>query len=74
MPDPQATATFERSKLSREGDPELRAFYADLIALRRGLPREVETAVDGDVLRLRRGPVEAVLDFGARTAEVTRAA
>ena len=70
MPDPQDPATFERSKLSRDGDPELRAFYADLLELRRGLPREVETQVEGDVLRLRRGRLEAVLDFGARTVEV----
>ena len=37
VPDPQARETFERSRLDpAAGDAELRAFYAELIALRRG--------------------------------------
>src|SRR6185295_13040855 len=41
VPDPQDPATFERSKLHPEmGDDGLRAFYAELIALRRSLPPE----------------------------------
>jgi maltooligosyltrehalose trehalohydrolase len=74
VPDPQAAETFARSKLSRVEDAGLRAFYRELLALRRGLPRQVETRVDGRVLRMRRGPVELVVDFVARSAEVTRAA
>ena len=48
VPDPQARATFERSKLHPEsGDAELRAFYRALLALRaHRCRREVETEVD----------------------------
>jgi maltooligosyltrehalose trehalohydrolase len=73
VPDPQARETFERSKVHPEaGDDELRAFYKELIALRRTLPREVETDVDEKrrILRVRRGDVELVADFTAKTAEL----
>jgi maltooligosyltrehalose trehalohydrolase len=71
VPDPQAPETFERSKLDPSaGDDELRAFYRELLALRRELPREVSTAVEGRVLRVRRGEVELVADFAALTAEL----
>ena len=71
VPDPQAEETFLRSKLDRDGgDDELRAFYRELLALHRGLPRDVSTSVDGDVLRVRRGDRELVADFGARTVEL----
>jgi len=73
VPDPQARETFERSKLDpAAGDEELRAFYRDLLALRRRLPREVSTSVEGRVLRVRRGDVELVADFDALTAELRR--
>jgi maltooligosyltrehalose trehalohydrolase len=75
VPDPQAPETFERSRLDRAaGDPDVRAFYADLIRLRRTLPPEVDTDVDERrrVLRLRRGEVELVADFRSRTAELRR--
>jgi maltooligosyltrehalose trehalohydrolase len=73
IPDPQAEETFERSKLDPSaGDYELREFYRELLALRRGLPREVATAVDGRVLRVRRGGVELLADFDALTAEIRR--
>ncbi|HET8606516.1 MAG TPA: alpha-amylase family glycosyl hydrolase [Gaiellaceae bacterium] len=72
VPDPQAPETFAASKLTREEDGELRAFYAELLALRRGLPRSIETRVDGSVLRMRRGAVAIEVDFGERT--VRRAA
>jgi hypothetical protein len=73
VPDPQALETFERSKLDRSAaEEELRAFYRELIALRRELPREVEVSVDGPVLRVRRGPVELVADFDAKTVELRR--
>ena len=56
VPDPQDPETFERSKLDPpRGDPELRASTRELLRLRRELPREVETEVDGPRLRLRRG-------------------
>jgi maltooligosyltrehalose trehalohydrolase len=73
VPDPQALETFERSKLDRSAaDEELRAFYRELISLRRELPRAIEVEVDGSVLRARRGPVELVADFDAKTVEVRR--
>jgi maltooligosyltrehalose trehalohydrolase len=73
VPDPQDPATFERSKLHPEaGDDELRAFYAELIELRRELPHEVDTDVDEAkrVLRARRGKRELVADFANLTVEI----
>ena len=75
VPDPQAASTFERSRLGRSSpDRELSAFYAELLRLRRTLPRETTTAVDEErrILRVRRGGVELVLDFERLTAEVVR--
>jgi maltooligosyltrehalose trehalohydrolase len=73
VPDPQDPATFERSKLHPEaGDDELRAFYAELIALRRSLPREVDTDADEArrILRVKRGDRELVADFANMTAAI----
>jgi hypothetical protein len=52
----------------------LSAFYAELLRLRRTLPRETTTAVDEErrILRVRRGGIELVLDFERLTAEVVR--
>jgi maltooligosyltrehalose trehalohydrolase len=73
VPDPQARATFERSKLDRsQADEDLRAFYRELLALRRELPREIDVEVQGSRLRARRGNVELLADFDAKTAEVRR--
>jgi maltooligosyltrehalose trehalohydrolase len=71
VPDPQALETFLRSKLHpREPDP----LYRELLALRRDLPRELETEADerAKVLRLRRGNVTLVADFGNRRVEFSR--
>ncbi len=73
LPDPQARETFDRSRLRPErGDDDLRAFYADLIRLRRDLPSEVATETDERrrTLRVRRGDHQLVVDFDALTAEV----
>ena len=74
VPDPQDPATFERSKLSREELPGLRELYAELLRLRRELPRDV--AAHGDdatrIVRVRRGEVELVADFGNRKVEINR--
>src|SRR5581483_10901828 len=73
IPDPQARETFDRSRLHPEqGDDDLRAFYRDLIRLRRDLPPEVETEVDERrrTLRVRRGGHELVADFERLTAEI----
>ncbi|HEY7538004.1 MAG TPA: alpha-amylase family glycosyl hydrolase [Gaiellaceae bacterium] len=75
IPDPQAPETFDRSRLSPEsGDADLRAFYAELLRLRRTLPRAVETDVDERRrrLRVRRGEVELVADFRQLTVELRR--
>jgi maltooligosyltrehalose trehalohydrolase len=75
VPDPQARETFERSKLDRtRGDERLRAFYRELLALRTGLPREVEVEIDEQArtLRARRGEVELVADFANATVELRR--
>src|SRR4029079_19085966 len=67
VPDPQDPATFEASQLDpAAGDPDLRAFYAELLALRRTLPRGVTTEVAGNVLRMRRGDLELAVDFDTR--------
>jgi 1,4-alpha-glucan branching enzyme len=75
LPDPQAHATFERSKLHPENaDESLRALYAELIELRRQLPQTVETTVDEErrTLRVRRGAVELFADFANLTVEIRR--
>jgi maltooligosyltrehalose trehalohydrolase len=73
VPDPQARETFERSRLDPSAaDEGLRAFYRELLELRRELPKEVSTSVEGRVLRVRRGDVELVADFDALTAELRR--
>jgi maltooligosyltrehalose trehalohydrolase len=72
VPDPQDAETFERSKLSHQGDPELRDLYRELLALRRDLPREAQASWDGSTLTVRRGDVTLVADFAAKTAELRR--
>ena len=74
IPDPQAVATFERSKLSHEGDPALRELYRELLALRRELQREAEASWDESTrtLTVRRGDVTLVADFANKTAELRR--
>jgi maltooligosyltrehalose trehalohydrolase len=73
LPDPQAEETFLRSKLDRsQADEETRAFYAELLRLRRELPRDTDAAVDGHTLTLRRGAVALHADFAARTVEIRR--
>jgi maltooligosyltrehalose trehalohydrolase len=69
VPDPQAEATFAHSRVSQQ-DPD--PFYAELIELRRELPRALDVAVDGHVLTLRRGAATLVADLQAKTVELTR--
>ena len=67
VPDPQDEATFERSRISHAAaDP----FYAELIRLRRELPRELDAHAEGRVLTLRRGDATLVADFDAKTVEL----
>jgi maltooligosyltrehalose trehalohydrolase len=70
VPDPQAASTFERSKISH---PPFDPFYAELIALRRELPRELEVQFAAGVLTMRRGGTTLVADFGTKTVELRRA-
>src|SRR5947209_11206051 len=74
IPDPQDVATFERSKLTRRGDPALQRLYVDLLALRRKLaPGEAEL-IDFDEdqrwLRVRRGGFELVCNFAAEAQRI----
>ena len=69
VPDPQAEATFAGSRVGRgEADP----LYAELIRLRRELPRTLEVSAAGRVLTMRRGPKTLVADFDARTVGLHR--
>jgi maltooligosyltrehalose trehalohydrolase len=67
VPDPQAESTFLASKLSRSGSSVLTSLYAELLRLRRRLPREIGTSVEGETLCLRRGHAELFVDFATRT-------
>ena len=67
IPDPQAVETFERSRISH-GEPD--SFYAELIALRRTLPRELDFQVAWRVLTLRRGDATLVADLASKTVEL----
>jgi maltooligosyltrehalose trehalohydrolase len=69
VPDPQAYETFARSRISQ---PEADPFYAELIRLRRELPRTLDVSTEGRVLTLRRGSATLVADFAAKTVELSR--
>jgi maltooligosyltrehalose trehalohydrolase len=72
VPDPQDPATFERSKLTRQGDPRgLRNLYRRLLRARRHLHGEAEVAAldeEHGWLVIRRGEAELACNF----AEVER--
>ena len=67
MPDPQAEETFARSKLDPEsGDDDHRAYYRELLELRRRLPDGPSAcSVDEEarVLTVKRGDATLVLNF-----------
>jgi len=69
VPDPQALETFERSKISHPAPDPL---YAELIHLRRTLPRLLGVSTEGRVLTMRRGGTTLVADFDAKTVELRR--
>src|SRR5215208_5397166 len=66
VPDPQDPATFERSKLTRAGEPAgMRELYTAALALRRELAgEEAEACADGRRLTVRRGPRRILANFG----------
>ncbi|HEX6460870.1 MAG TPA: malto-oligosyltrehalose trehalohydrolase [Thermoleophilaceae bacterium] len=74
IPDPQSPDTFERSKLTREEDPELARLYRELLAARRRLPAgdadEIAFEEDARWLRVRRGEFELVCNFAGAPAGV----
>jgi maltooligosyltrehalose trehalohydrolase len=70
VPDPQDEQTFKRSKLSRRKDERQLELYRTLLRLRRELPRDLETRVEGKILHLRRGRVELVADFDRKEVEL----
>ena len=68
VPDPQDPATFEHSKLTREGSEVILDWYRRLLALRRELPREAEASWDEATrtLTIRRGDVRLEVNFATR--------
>ena len=70
VPDPQDPATFERSKLTREGEPEgLRDLYARLLEARRAIgPGEAHAEYDEHQgwLTVRRGEHLVLANFSRR--------
>jgi maltooligosyltrehalose trehalohydrolase len=69
LPDPQDAETLERSRLApREADP----LFRELLELRTTLPRELAVASTGNTVTLRRGTASLVLDFEAKTVDLTR--
>jgi len=73
VPDPQDPATFERSKLTRERDPETERLYARLLSVRKTLPDgEVSTDHDEDArwLTVDRGPFRLACNFTERAQAV----
>jgi maltooligosyltrehalose trehalohydrolase len=74
IPDPQALATFEHSKLTRHRDPGLSQLYARLLDVRRRLPAdEIDVSSDEDrgLLLARRGDFELVCNFSTHPISVT---
>jgi maltooligosyltrehalose trehalohydrolase len=75
VPDPQDPATFERSKLTRAGEPEeLRDLYARLLAARRELPPGDADRIEYDEhagwLRVDRGRFALLANFSDRPVHV----
>ena len=74
IPDPQAEETFLSSKLTGEGDPGIAALYAELLAIRRELPKGDADAIafdeDAKWLRVVRGRYEIVCNFADRETAI----
>ncbi len=65
VPDPQDPATFERSKLTREVDPELLELHRRLLAARKQLPHGDARATGDEAgwVHVERGPFELCMNF-----------
>src|SRR3954469_8165043 len=74
IPDPQAEETFERSKLSGEGDAAIAALYGALLDARRELPAGEANSIEFDEaarwLRVLSGPFELVCNFSEQESQV----
>jgi maltooligosyltrehalose trehalohydrolase len=73
IPDPQALATFEASRLTGKGDEDLARLYGRLIHLRGDLTGEVDTVEFDEErrwLRLRRGEHEMICNFARQTTTI----
>jgi maltooligosyltrehalose trehalohydrolase len=74
IPDPQAEATFLRSKLSGEGDAATAALYGALIDARRELPKGdadvIEFDEDAKWLLVTRGRFQLACNFSERLVRV----
>jgi len=74
IPDPQDRATFERSKLTRQGDEKLIRLYAELLATRKRLPPGDVDAIEFDEgerwLRVRRGGFDLTMNFATEPRRV----
>ena len=51
--------------------PEVCDHYRKLLSLRRTLPRDVRVETDGQTLRMRRGNATLVVDFTAKSVELS---
>jgi maltooligosyltrehalose trehalohydrolase len=78
VPDPQAPETFERSKLTRDGDPALASLYGQLLEVRGELGAAEAEAITFDEdqrwLRFRRAGHEIVCNFGTSPLRIACAA
>jgi maltooligosyltrehalose trehalohydrolase len=75
IPDPQDVATFERSKLTRRGDPATARLYVDLLATRRriggaGDAELIDFDEEARWLHVRRGGLDLVCNFAAEPRQV----
>jgi maltooligosyltrehalose trehalohydrolase len=74
IPDPQAEATFDRSKLTWDVDPGTAALYTELLAVRSELPKGDADAIAFDEedkwLVLTRGDFQLVCNFSDRILRV----
>jgi maltooligosyltrehalose trehalohydrolase len=76
IPDPQAVATFEASKLRWDERAEpaharMLAFYRELILLRREHPGAVDVRVDANLIEMRRGGVTVRVDLVNEALDLT---
>ncbi|MGI8713411.1 MAG: malto-oligosyltrehalose trehalohydrolase [Solirubrobacteraceae bacterium] len=74
VPDPEDPATFQRSKLTRRGDPGLARLYRELLQARRRLPRgdvgEVSYSEHARWLSVRRGSYQLACNFGSGMVQI----